>query len=135
MLHVVFSLAVALCCTHVIRAQQAVIHTNYGNITLQLYPQDAPKTVANFVNLSKTGFYNGTYFYRLAAGFVLQGGGYYPNQTSNVTVPLEYKLPNDQWSVGLARADSLFYKSREQHAGTCSRWLHHRWVLCLRSCH
>jgi cyclophilin family peptidyl-prolyl cis-trans isomerase len=103
-LRIVSCALVVLLCTAVGHAQQAIIHTNYGTITLQLYPQDAPKTVANFVNLSTSGFYNGTYFYRLAAGFVLQGGGYYNNQTSNITVPLEYKLPNAEWTVGLARA-------------------------------
>lgn len=87
-------------------AQKAVIHTNYGNITFQLLPHDAPLTVANFVNLSRTGFYNHTYFYRLELGFVLQGGGYFANQTSNNTVPLEYKAPNEQWTVGLARGDT-----------------------------
>jgi cyclophilin family peptidyl-prolyl cis-trans isomerase len=36
----------------------------------------------------------------------MQGGGYYPNKTSNITVPLEYRYPNENWTVGLAR-DSL----------------------------
>lgn len=97
---------VLLSCVALSSAQHAIIHTNYGTITLLLYPQAAPRTVANFVNLSTTGFYNGTYFYRLVTGFVLQGGGFYNNQTSNITVPLEYKLPNAQWTVGLARADA-----------------------------
>lgn len=87
--------------THSIHAH---LHTNYGVITFELLPDVAPKSVANFVNLSTTGFYNHTYFYRLEKGFVLQGGGYYANQTSNVTVPLEYHLPNTNWTVGLARA-------------------------------
>lgn len=81
----------------------ATVHTDYGIINLELFPSAAPKTVANFMNLSRTGFYNHTYFYRYVANFVIQGGGYYNNQTSNITVPLEYKLPNDAWTVGLAR--------------------------------
>ena len=81
----------------------AHLHTNYGAIIFELLPEAAPKSVANFVNLSVTGFYNHTYFYRLEKGVVLQGGGYYANQTSNVTVPLEYHLPNTNWTVGLAR--------------------------------
>lgn len=94
-------------------AQRAVLHTNYGDITFQLRPQDAPLTVANFVNLSTSGFYNHTYFYRLELGFVLQGGGYYANQTSNITVPLEYKVPNSQWTVGLARGNTTNSGSSE----------------------
>lgn len=85
---------------------RAILRTDLGNIVFELFPQDAPKTVANFINLAKTGFYDHTYFYRYVADFVVQGGGYYANQTSNVTVPLEYKLPNDEWTVGLARADA-----------------------------
>lgn len=81
----------------------AQLHTDYGVIEFELLPDDAPMTVLNFVNLSKSGFYNHTYFYRYVKDFVIQGGGYYANQTSNVTVPLEYKVPNEQWTVGLAR--------------------------------
>jgi len=84
----------------------AIMVTDHGEIELELLPQAAPKTVANFVNLSRTGFYDGTYAYRYVANFVVQGGGYYANQTSNITVPLEYKLPNEQWTVGLARGDT-----------------------------
>jgi peptidyl-prolyl cis-trans isomerase A (cyclophilin A) len=82
---------------------RAILRTQFGNIIFELFPQAAPKTVANFINLAKTGFYDHTYFYRYVANFVVQGGGYYANQTSNVTVPLEYKIPNDKWTVGLAR--------------------------------
>lgn len=47
---------------------------NYGTIELELYPEFAPNTVANFVNLIESGFYDGNNFHRLAKGFVLQGG-------------------------------------------------------------
>lgn len=47
---------------------------NYGTIEIELYPEYAPNTVANFVNLIESGFYNGNNFHRLAKGFVLQGG-------------------------------------------------------------
>lgn len=46
----------------------------YGTIEIELYPEYAPNTVANFVNLIESGFYNGNNFHRLAKGFVLQGG-------------------------------------------------------------
>ena len=52
----------------------AVIHTAKGNITLVLYTKVAPKTVANFVKLSQTGFYNGTKFHRVINDFMIQGG-------------------------------------------------------------
>ena len=47
---------------------------NYGTIKMELYPEYAPNTVANFVNLIETGFYDNNSFHRLMPGFVLQGG-------------------------------------------------------------
>ena len=47
---------------------------NGGKMTLELYPEKAPKTVANFVDLAKKGFYNGIIFHRVIAGFMIQGG-------------------------------------------------------------
>lgn len=48
----------------------------YGTIKLELYPQIAPETVANFVNLAQNGFYDGLTFHRVVEGFMIQGGGY-----------------------------------------------------------
>ncbi len=47
---------------------------NYGTIKIELYPEYAPNTVANFVSLIESGFYDGLTFHRLVPGFVLQGG-------------------------------------------------------------
>ena len=47
---------------------------DYGTITIELYPDMAPNTVANFVNLIEEGFYDGLTFHRSVPGFVLQGG-------------------------------------------------------------
>ncbi len=52
----------------------AVIKTDKGDITLELYPKVAPKTVDNFVKLSKSGFYNGVKFHRVIPSFMIQGG-------------------------------------------------------------
>lgn len=48
----------------------------YGTIKLELYPEMAPNTVANFVALANSGFYNGTLFHRVVKDFMIQGGGY-----------------------------------------------------------
>lgn len=53
---------------------QATLHTNKGEITLEFYPELAPKTVENFITLSKDGFYNGVIFHRVIEGFMIQGG-------------------------------------------------------------
>ena len=53
---------------------QAIIKTNKGNITLNLYNDKAKVTVANFVNLSQKGFYNNLTFHRVIEDFMIQGG-------------------------------------------------------------
>jgi peptidyl-prolyl cis-trans isomerase B (cyclophilin B) len=53
---------------------QAVIKTTKGDIELSLYPEEAPMTVANFVNLSSRGYYNGIVFHRVIPDFMVQGG-------------------------------------------------------------
>ena len=52
----------------------ATLHTNHGAIALELYPEDAPKTVKNFVTLASDGFYDGVIFHRVIPDFMIQGG-------------------------------------------------------------
>ncbi|HTT76348.1 MAG TPA: peptidylprolyl isomerase [Candidatus Binataceae bacterium] len=52
----------------------AILDTDRGDVVIELYPNVAPKTVANFEELSKKGFYNGLTFHRVEPGFVVQGG-------------------------------------------------------------
>lgn len=52
----------------------ATLDTSHGSIEVELYPEDAPMTVNNFVSLAKEGFYDGTVFHRIVKGFVIQGG-------------------------------------------------------------
>ncbi|HEV8120966.1 MAG TPA: peptidylprolyl isomerase [Candidatus Polarisedimenticolia bacterium] len=56
------------------KKEVAVIKTNMGTIVFEFLPDVAPKMVANFVDLAKTGFYNGTTFHRVINGFMIQGG-------------------------------------------------------------
>jgi peptidyl-prolyl cis-trans isomerase B (cyclophilin B) len=53
---------------------QATMHTNHGAIEVELFDEDAPKTVENFVTLSKDGFYDGLIFHRVIKDFMIQGG-------------------------------------------------------------
>ena len=53
---------------------KAVMDTDAGQITLELFDADAPNTVANFVKLAKDGFYDGLAFHRVIDGFMAQGG-------------------------------------------------------------
>src|SRR5581483_7659319 len=55
-------------------AEKAVIKTSYGEMTLEFWPDVAPKHVENFKKLARDGFYNGTAFHRIIKGFMIQGG-------------------------------------------------------------
>lgn len=55
-------------------ANQATIHTSMGDIVMQLYPTECPKTVENFVTHARNGYYNGHIFHRVIHGFMIQTG-------------------------------------------------------------
>ena len=52
----------------------ATLHTNHGAISIELFDDDAPKTVENFLKLARDGFYNGVIFHRVIPDFMVQGG-------------------------------------------------------------
>jgi cyclophilin family peptidyl-prolyl cis-trans isomerase len=52
----------------------ATIHTNHGAIEVELFDEDAPKTVENFSSLARKGFYDGVIFHRVIPDFMIQGG-------------------------------------------------------------
>ena len=52
----------------------ATLHTNHGAIELELFPENAPKTVENFTKLASDGFYDGVIFHRVIPDFMIQGG-------------------------------------------------------------
>ncbi|MDW0150624.1 MAG: peptidylprolyl isomerase [Nitrososphaeraceae archaeon] len=68
----------------------AILKTSLGNITIEFFPGAAPKHVNSFLNLSKTGFYDGTIFHRIVKDFVIQGGD---PTTKNST-------QKDRWGTG-----------------------------------
>jgi peptidyl-prolyl cis-trans isomerase B (cyclophilin B) len=53
---------------------QAILHTNHGEITIELFDEDAPKTVENFTKLAADKFYEGVIFHRVIKDFMIQGG-------------------------------------------------------------
>ncbi|MEE4659299.1 MAG: peptidylprolyl isomerase [Halieaceae bacterium] len=57
---------------------EVIIRTNFGDITVRLYPERAPVTVENFLGYVDSGFYSGTIFHRVIPGFMIQGGGFTP---------------------------------------------------------
>jgi peptidyl-prolyl cis-trans isomerase B (cyclophilin B) len=53
-----------------------ILHTNHGDITLELDAENAPKTVENFLQYVRDGHYDNTIFHRVIDGFMIQGGGW-----------------------------------------------------------
>lgn len=89
---------------------RVVLHTSKGPITIELYPDKAPITVANFLTYARAGFYDGTIFHRVVPRFMIQGGGYTTDLQPKPTldpIPNEAGngLHNTPWSVAMARTD------------------------------
>jgi peptidyl-prolyl cis-trans isomerase A (cyclophilin A) len=87
------------------------VTTNMGSFVIELYPDRAPLTVANFLRYVREGFYNNTLFHRVVANFVIQGGGHdaTPPYALKPTYPPVVNesgngLQNKRGAVGLARA-------------------------------
>ena len=84
------------------------IKTNLGAITLELYPEQAPKTVENFLKYANSGFYKGTVFHRVIDNFMIQGGGYDVNLREKETQAAirneaNNGLKNEIYTVAMAR--------------------------------
>jgi cyclophilin family peptidyl-prolyl cis-trans isomerase len=88
------------------------LKTSIGSFVLELYPDKAPKTVANFLQYAQSGFYNGTIFHRVIDGFMIQGGGFDPGMRQKTTrAPIENEagvafkagLKNELGTIVMAR--------------------------------
>ena len=83
----------------------ALIHTSKGDITCQLYPEKAPFSVTNFIQLARGGFYNNLSFHRVVPNFVIQGGDPKGNGSGGpgYTVIAEIGLPHLKGALAWAR--------------------------------
>jgi peptidyl-prolyl cis-trans isomerase B (cyclophilin B) len=87
---------------------KVTMETNKGTIVLELYPDKAPKTVANFISYVKDGFFDGTIFHRVIPNFMIQGGGFTEDmQQKETKAPIENEanngLTNDLGTIAMAR--------------------------------
>jgi peptidyl-prolyl cis-trans isomerase B (cyclophilin B) len=87
-----------------------VLHTNHGDITLELDEKRAPKTVANFLDYVRSGHFDNTMFHRVIDGFMVQGGGFGPGLKQKPTrAPIDNEaangLKNSRYSVAMARTN------------------------------
>jgi len=89
---------------------QVLIKTSEGNITLQLFADKAPVTVANFLSYVDSGFYKGTVFHRVIPNFMIQGGGFTSDMVEKKTgEPIvnesKNRLHNTRGTVAMARTN------------------------------
>ena len=99
---------------------RVTLTTTAGELIIELFPDKAPASVANFLDLVESGFYEGLVFHRVIAGFMIQTGGYdgaleYRTPPRQVVNESSNGLANRRWSVAMARhadpnsAGSQFY--------------------------
>ena len=85
-----------------------LLETTSGDILVELYPDKAPETVANFLKYVDDGFYNNTIFHRVIPGFMIQGGGLTARmQQKDTSAPIKNEadngLKNDRGTIAMAR--------------------------------
>lgn len=91
------------------RVQHAVIVTSQGEIEVELYPDKAPRTVANFLGLAKQGYYTGTIFHRVINDFMIQGGGFEtdgrqkPSPLGTIPLEIDPALTHVDGAISMAR--------------------------------
>lgn len=96
---------------------QATIHTNHGDIKVELYPDKAPVTVANFLQYANDGYYEGTVFHRVISHFMIQGGGMTIVENAERPVPKPTRDPiineannglkNERGTIAMARTNDV----------------------------
>ncbi|MFN7849017.1 MAG: peptidylprolyl isomerase [Burkholderiales bacterium] len=87
-----------------------ILHTTLGEIHLELDVEKAPKSVENFLNYVKSGYYDGTIFHRVINGFMIQGGGFTSSMDQKpANAPIENEanngLKNEQYTIAMARTN------------------------------
>lgn len=87
------------------------LHTNFGDITLELNAEKAPITTANFLQYVDNGFYDGTIFHRVINGFMIQGGGFDASMNQKETADeikneADNGLANDIYTIAMARTSA-----------------------------
>jgi len=98
---------------------QVTIHTSLGDIRVELYPEESPVTVANFLQYANDGFYDGTVFHRVISHFMIQGGGMalVEDESGNRLVPKPTRDPivneannglkNERGTIAMARTNDV----------------------------
>jgi cyclophilin family peptidyl-prolyl cis-trans isomerase len=106
---------------------QVEMKTSAGTIVIELDPAAAPKSVENFLEYAKAGFYDGTVFHRVIKGFMIQGGGFDKAMAQKPTrapiqneaeIALKAGLKNDRGTIAMARTNA-------PHSATAQFFINH----------
>lgn len=105
-------------------APSVELQTSQGKIVIELDSGKAPRTVDNFLQYARDGFYNGTIFHRVIEGFMIQGGGFTPDmrqKTPNKPIENEAKngLKNERGTLAMARTG-------DPHSATAQFFINHK---------
>jgi cyclophilin family peptidyl-prolyl cis-trans isomerase len=102
-----------------------VLDTSMGPITLELYPEKAPITVANFLKYVDEGFYDKLIFHRVISGFMIQGGGFDDKMNEK---PEKYKRIKNESGNGLSnqRGTIAMARTANPDSATCQFFINHK---------
>lgn len=93
-----------------------LMRTSAGDLTIELYPDEAPGTVRNFLQYVEDGFYDGTIFHRVVRGFVIQGGGFTADMMEQETrAPIENEATNGLMNL---RGTLSMARTMDPHSAT-----------------
>ncbi|KKU80740.1 MAG: Peptidyl-prolyl cis-trans isomerase (Rotamase)-cyclophilin family [Parcubacteria group bacterium GW2011_GWA1_47_8] len=115
---------------------KATITTNQGIITLELFADQSPKTVENFVTLARKGFYDSTRFHRVIKGFMIQGGDPLSKDLSmksrwgtggpGYTIPDEFNSGDELYKTGYKRGILAMARTQEPNSGGSQFFIMHQ---------
>ena len=102
---------------------KVIMETSMGDITIELYPSEAPITIQNFLSYVDENFYDGTIFHRVIKNFMIQGGGYTPDFIEKETKPAikneaSNGLKNERGTIAMARTPEI-------DSATCQFFINH----------
>ncbi len=93
-----------------------LMQTTVGDLTIEFYPDEAPRTVQNFLQYVEDGFYDGTIFHRVVRGFVIQGGGFTADmQEKETRAPIENEARNGLMNL---RGTLSMARTMDPHSAT-----------------
>ncbi|MBN2381234.1 peptidylprolyl isomerase [candidate division WOR-3 bacterium] len=105
--------------------EKATIQTNKGAFVIELFSEDAPNTVVNFIRLAESGFYDGLIWHRYVPDFVIQGGDPTGTGSGNPGYSIDFEAndrTHEEGAVGMAR-------SMDINSASC------QFYVCLEPCH